>query len=217
MMTVAGKGNRKSFLDKLTSAPVELDASKADVTARAILECEVVHIDDMTETTGLSPRRRAQPLRKSSPTPVSARQSVCTAASQDGQGIGTSGALPPTTSFAPIRPDSKSLWSRPFAAQAVIAIENVRQFRELQEPGWSGRRRRGRFSARHQPSRDDDNPVFVAILESVARLCHAPRMLALLSLSMKRVRINWCCRLSLHRHSQYRTWGQTSGLCLAGL
>ncbi len=31
-----------------------------------------------------------------------------------------------------------------FAEQAVIAIENVRQFREIADSGWNGKRQRGR-------------------------------------------------------------------------
>ncbi len=60
-----------------------------------------------------------------------------------------------------------------FAAQAVIAIENVRQFRELQE-----RLERERASAAIleviSQSRDDDGPVFDVILQNAARLCKAP-------------------------------------------
>lgn len=57
-----------------------------------------------------------------------------------------------------------------FAAQAVIAIENVRQFRELQT-------RLAREGATREiletisRSRDDEAPVFRSILENTARLC----------------------------------------------
>lgn len=60
-----------------------------------------------------------------------------------------------------------------FAAQAVIAIENVRQFRELQT-------RLDREGATREilevisQSRDDDQPVFDAILSRAAHLCAAP-------------------------------------------
>jgi DNA helicase HerA-like ATPase len=60
-----------------------------------------------------------------------------------------------------------------FAAQAVIAIENVRQVREVQE-----RLERERASAEIldviSRSRDEDHPVFDVIVESVSRLCNAP-------------------------------------------
>jgi class 3 adenylate cyclase/putative methionine-R-sulfoxide reductase with GAF domain len=67
-----------------------------------------------------------------------------------------------------------------FAAQAVIAIENVRQFHELQT-------RLEREAATREilqvisRSRADEAPVFDVILESVSRLCNAP--LALLSMA----------------------------------
>ena len=60
-----------------------------------------------------------------------------------------------------------------FAEQAVIAIENVRQFRELQS-------RLKREAATSEilgvisRSREDDAPVFDAILQKAAELCNAP-------------------------------------------
>lgn len=60
-----------------------------------------------------------------------------------------------------------------FAAQAVIAIENVRQFREVQN-------RLERETASSEvleiisTSRDDDLPVFSKITQAVSRLCNAP-------------------------------------------
>ncbi len=60
-----------------------------------------------------------------------------------------------------------------FADQAVIAIENVHQFREVQE-------RLAREAASADilhvisQSRDDDVPVFETILENASRLCEAP-------------------------------------------
>lgn len=67
-----------------------------------------------------------------------------------------------------------------FAEQAVIAIENVRQFRELQT-------RFEREAATREilqvisHSRADEKPVFDVILESASRLCSAP--LAFLSMT----------------------------------
>ncbi|SMO95751.1 GAF domain-containing protein [Ruegeria faecimaris] len=60
-----------------------------------------------------------------------------------------------------------------FAKHAVIAIENTRQFREVQE-------RLEREEASREilevisRSRDDDSPVFNSILENASRLCKAP-------------------------------------------
>jgi GAF domain-containing protein len=69
--------------------------------------------------------------------------------------------------------ESEVLLIETFAAQAVIAIENVRQFREMQE-----RLEREKALAEIldaiSRSRDDEAPVFDIILKSAARLCGAP-------------------------------------------
>ncbi len=76
---------------------------------------------------------------------------------------------------AEVRPftDSEVALIQTFAAQAVIAIENVRQFREVQT-----RLQRERASAEIlgviSTNRDDEAPVFESILSNAARLCRAP-------------------------------------------
>lgn len=60
-----------------------------------------------------------------------------------------------------------------FAAQAVIAIENARQFRDLQARLEREAATREILSVISQ-SRDDDTPVFNILLENAARLCDAP-------------------------------------------
>ncbi len=67
-----------------------------------------------------------------------------------------------------------------FAAQAVIAIENVRQFRQLQTKFEREAATREILQVISQ-SRDDEAPVFDAILENACRLCDAP--LAYLSMT----------------------------------
>ncbi|MGX9351394.1 GAF domain-containing protein [Shimia sp. W99] len=59
-----------------------------------------------------------------------------------------------------------------FAAQAVIAIENVRQFREVQTR-LERERATGEVLRVISRSRSDDLPVFDVILRSAARLCDA--------------------------------------------
>ncbi|WP_386260359.1 GAF domain-containing protein [Sulfitobacter aestuariivivens] len=61
-----------------------------------------------------------------------------------------------------------------FAAQAVIAIENVSQFREVQERLERETASRDVLMAISQ-SRDDENPVFQTIVKNAARLCNATR------------------------------------------
>ena len=62
-----------------------------------------------------------------------------------------------------------------FADQAVIAIENARQFRELQTKLEHEAATRDLLSVISQ-SRDDEQPVFEMIVKSAARLCHSPRI-----------------------------------------
>ncbi len=57
-----------------------------------------------------------------------------------------------------------------FANQAVIAIENVRQFREVQQR-LERERATGDVLSVISTSRDDETPVFEAILKNTARLC----------------------------------------------
>jgi len=60
-----------------------------------------------------------------------------------------------------------------FAAQATIAIQNARQFRELQNR-LEREKASGEVLEVISTSRDDDLPVFTRIAESVSRLCDAP-------------------------------------------
>lgn len=60
-----------------------------------------------------------------------------------------------------------------FAAQAVIAMENVRQFREVQQLLDRERASREVLGLISQ-NRQDERPVFDTILESASRLFHAP-------------------------------------------
>ncbi|MFN0116003.1 MAG: GAF domain-containing protein, partial [Paracoccaceae bacterium] len=71
----------------------------------------------------------------------------------------------------PFSPDEIALVET-FAAQAVIAIENVRQFRELQTRLEREAATRDILEVISQ-SRDDDGPVFEMIAQSAARLCGA--------------------------------------------
>lgn len=67
-----------------------------------------------------------------------------------------------------------------FAAQAVIAIENVRQFRTIQAANAELQIRLEREAATREilevvsQSRDDERPVFEVILRNASRLCRAP-------------------------------------------
>ena len=95
---------------------------------------------------------------------------------QQGELIGT--LIARRTEVRPFTPAQIKLLET-FADQAVIAIENVRLFKELQErnrdltEAWSSRRRRARFLGVIASSPTDIQPVLDAVAESAARLCEA--------------------------------------------
>ena len=62
-----------------------------------------------------------------------------------------------------------------FADQAVIAIENVRLFKELKRVRWSSRRRRAEILGVIASSPTDIQPVLDAVAENAARLCGVER------------------------------------------
>ncbi len=144
--------------------PMDPDVSLA---ARAIVEQRTIHTHDLAAT---------ELYRQGHPNFVSLVED---------QGIRTNLLVPLISSWGGIgclilfrnevRPysDDEIALVETFADQAVIAIENVRQFRELQT-------RLEREAATSEvlgvisQYRDDDIPVFEAILENAARLCKAP-------------------------------------------
>ncbi len=93
-----------------------------------------------------------------------------------GQTVGSIAVYRPEV--APFAPDEIALVET-FAAQAVIAIENVRQFRAIQTANAELETRLERGAATREilsvisQSRDDDGPVFEMIAQSAARLCGA--------------------------------------------
>ena len=144
------------------------------VTARSILGNQVIQMPDMRETEGY---KAGLPI---------AKRIV------DGEGVRTLLLVPLslgdmalsciTLNRREVMPfsDDEITLVQSFAAQAVIAIENVRQFRELQTRLEREAATREILSVISQ-SRDDEQPVFDVILKSASRLCNAP--LAFLSMA----------------------------------
>jgi GAF domain-containing protein len=137
------------------------------ITPNAILERKVIHIVDMAQTPEyLRGDNRFTPMVDH----VGIRTNLFVPLVHKGEGIGAlilaRGEVRPYT-------DDEIALIETFAAQAVIAIENVRQFRELQT-------RLEREKATSEilgiisKSRDDEAPVFDAILKNAARLCRSP-------------------------------------------
>ena len=99
---------------------------------------------------------------------------------REGQGHRLSISLYPRRRCARFSDDDDVALVETFAAQAVIAIENVRQFRAIQTANSELETRLDREAATREIleviscSRDDEQPVFDVILETAARLCNAP-------------------------------------------
>lgn len=156
----------QNIVERINQTQMQMDPT-VHVSAQAIMSDKVVHIHDLAQS---------ESYLAGEPTFV---------AMVDEQGIRTILSVPLRDESGPIgvinlhrdriRPftgDEIAL-AGAFAAQAVIAIANVRQFREVQER-----------LKREQASRevleiislnpDDEQPVFDAIINRAAKLCRAP-------------------------------------------
>jgi class 3 adenylate cyclase len=147
---------------------------KVSLAARAIVECRVIHVEDMAETKGY---RDGLPQIRSLVEEQGIRTNLFVPL------IAQDGAIGAFVLFRQeVRPytEGQIALVETFAEQAVIAIEKVRQFRELQM-------RLQREAATREilevisRSRDDETPVFDSILKAAQRLCNAP--LAFLSMA----------------------------------
>ncbi|WP_162798259.1 GAF domain-containing protein [Sulfitobacter sp. SK011] len=140
----------------------------------AILKGEVVHVEDMAQTPEYLAR---QPIAVEVVETEGIRTRLAVPMFQNGKPIGSIAvSRREARAFAPA---DIGLLER-FAQHAVIAIENTRQFREVQT-------RLEREAASREilevisQTRDDGQPVFQSILENASHLCQAP--LAFLSLA----------------------------------
>nr|WP_279385381.1 GAF domain-containing protein [Ruegeria denitrificans] len=135
--------------------------------AAAIRNCKVIRVGDFVDTDFY---RSGDPTAVKMVEVEGIRSRVVVPLIQGEQAIGAI-----AVSRREVRPfsDSDVQFIEEFAKHAVIAIENTRQFREVQE-------RLEREEASREilevisRSRDDDRPVFHSILENSSRLCKAP-------------------------------------------
>ncbi|WP_170467643.1 GAF domain-containing protein [Ruegeria arenilitoris] len=135
--------------------------------AAAIRNCKVVRVEDIADT---------EFYRSGDPTAVTMvevegiRSRVVVPLMQGEQAIGAI-----AVSRREVRPfsDPDVQFIEEFAKHAVIAIENTRQFREVQERLEREKASREILEVISR-SRDDERPVFQSILENSSRLCKAP-------------------------------------------
>ena len=148
--------------------------SRGDVTmdpessfsAEAILTGKVVHVPDTMETDHY---RRGVPLVVSAVQDTGIRTNLYVPLLAPKGAVGC--FIIYRREVRPYTPDEIAL-AETFAAQAVIAIENVRQFRELQKQLAREAATREILDVISQ-SRDDDRPVFDVVLRKAADLCNA--------------------------------------------
>lgn len=150
------------------------------ITPNAILDRKVIHIEDMAKTPEyLRGDVRFTPMVDN----AGIRSNLFVPLIHNGEGVGA--LLLGRNEVRSYSEDEISLVET-FASQAVIAIENVRQFRLVQRANVELQTRLEREAATASvlqvisQSRADETPVFNSILRSATRLCHAP--LAFLSL-----------------------------------
>lgn len=162
---VASRGTRSHYLQAaLTRWPLDGDAS----IPRAIATGRPVHIEDLAETD--SYRDRTDQRRVEAVEIEGARSFLAVPLLGQQGAIGGIGLY--RREVAPFTREQIALIET-FAAQAVIAIENVRQFRELQT-------RLERQAATREilevisRSRDDVQPVLECIARNAGQLCDAP-------------------------------------------
>lgn len=130
----------------------------------AILDARVVDIPDVADT----PNKDSAGARNFLASGY--RAVTLTPLLRDDKAIGVLGIV--RLSPGPLS-DAQLAVLKTFAAQAVIAIENVRQFRELQTQLEREAATRNVLEVISR-SRADDKPVFDVILENAARLCGSP-------------------------------------------
>jgi class 3 adenylate cyclase len=163
---VAAKGARPEFLEIMQEDPTPLDRDIA-LSAKAVLDAEVTESEDLASGRQWEERQRHRVYAVET---EGIRSALFVPLIRNGGGIGC--IVVYRREVTPFTAQHIDLL-RAFAAQAVIAIENARQFRELQT-------RLEREAATRQilevisQSRDDGAPVFNVILENAARLCEAP-------------------------------------------
>jgi GAF domain-containing protein len=151
---------------RANTPPMDMDPA-VHVSARAICEGSVVHIADLAETDSY---KAGIPSFKIMVEEMGQRSTLSVPLMD---ATGPIGAINLHRKTAGLFSESEISLIKSFATQAVIAIENVRQFREVQT-----RLERERASSEIleviSQSRDDEGPVFDAILSNASHLCHAP-------------------------------------------
>ena len=168
----AHRGTKSEFVDDLNKNPPNLDPERY-AAARSMVEMRTIHVDDLADPNlyGAGDDFRDKVVKQEG-----IRSAFVVPLILGDQSIGAIFLY--RREVSPFSEEDMALVEA-FAAQAVIAIENVRQFRELQQ-------RLQREAASREilqiisRNRADANPVFKVILGNAARLCAAPHAILLM-------------------------------------
>lgn len=160
------RGASSKFIEAINEVSLPLDDMRIAVV-RAITTGEVVEVSDAAAD---DVYRDGAPFRTLAVDLEGVRTLVVVPMMSEGVGIGS--ILLFRREVRSFATDQIALL-KSFAEQAVIAIENVRQFRELQVR-LEREAATGEILGVISQSRNDEAPVFEAILENAARLCTAP-------------------------------------------
>ena len=162
---VTSFGASQSTRDDYERGDVSMDP-EISVAARAILTGEVVHVEDMAETEGYR-NRVPHYVSVVEDTGIRTNLLVPLMTSEGGAGV----LVLFRKEVKPYSDDEIALVET-FAAQAAIAMENVRQFNDLQKR-LDQEAATSRILGAITASREDDIPVFHTILENACQVCNA--------------------------------------------
>lgn len=145
---------------------MEMDPS-VHISAQAICDAQVVHVPDLREHPSYLAREETFVMMVDLNNEITA---LSVPLLQGDKAIGAINIY--RRRKEPFKDDEVAL-IKSFAAQAVIAMVNERQFSELQTRLEREEASREILEVISQ-SRDDEQPVFMSILENASRLCKAP-------------------------------------------
>ncbi|MFC6638892.1 GAF domain-containing protein [Sulfitobacter sp. JBTF-M27] len=162
----AHKGMFASAVELFETGQMRMDP-ELSYAARSIIEGRLIAFDDMGKS---ELYEQGSPVVCSMVDESGIRSVLFVPLVKDGAGIGNITLF--RREISPFDPSEIAL-VQTFAAQALIAIENVRRFREVTER-LEREKASGDVLDIISRSRDDDLPVFRVITEAVSRLCRAP-------------------------------------------
>lgn len=160
---VVGTGDDRGSFEVGLKIPIDAPFG----LAKSVRDAEIVHLPDLKDDPLY---REGNPLRVKMVDEEGIRSLLAVPLLKDGVAVGT---ISLTRRKQRAFTEDEIALVESFAAQAVIAIENVRQFREVQERLEREEASREILEVISQ-SRDDEHPVFISILENASRLCNAP-------------------------------------------